>query len=246
MSFELRFGRPDSYDYDVLLGRFAGTKINSVQTSSVPLAQFWQDTKERLEELDNHLGFGLQLENSELRFEYTTASQGQGGPSATDLMILPEKARQVKIAVEAKYTEYAKTEEETVEKWLSYGDTPDNRQQVLQGWWNMIAPFRAGNGTPDTIGYQFLHRTASACNGAQQAIVVYQIFYDSDTLPFLPAFKSRLQQYVRIINPNGKLTFYTWEIEVIPPTPGRTIPNPFIEMKAEDIYRFIKTEFHQL
>jgi hypothetical protein len=243
----LRFGRQDSYDYDVLLGKFAGTNINSVQTSSVPLAQFWQDTKERLEELDNHLGFGLQLENSELRFESpTTPGQGKGKASMTDLMILPEKARQVKIAIEAKYTEYAKMKEETVAEWLLAGNNSANRQQVLQGWWNMIAPFRTGNSAPNTIGYQFLHRTASACNGAQQAIVVYQIFYDNNTLPFLPDFRSRLQQYVRIINPNGNLTFYTWEVEVIPQILDGINPNPFIVMQTQNVYTFGKTDFYQL
>jgi hypothetical protein len=245
MSFELRFGRPDSYDYNTLLDQFSGTKINSVQTSSVPLLQFWKDTQKRLGELENHLG--LNLKNPKLCFEYPTApGQGKGKASMTDLMILPDKTGQVKIAVEAKYTEYAKTKEETVEEWLLDGNKPANRQQVLQGWWNMIAPFRAGNSAPNTIGYQFLHRTASACNGAQQAIVVYQIFYDSDTLPFLPDFRSRLQQYARIINSNGKLTFYTWEIEAKLLIPDRTDPNPFIVMQNNDVYTFGKTEFYQL
>jgi hypothetical protein len=244
MSLKLKLKDQDCGNYDAALGKFAGTKINSAKTSSIPLAQFWKDTATQLRVLDNHLGFGLELDDSVLDFEYSTAPVQGAAASMTDLMILPEKAKQVKIAIEAKYTEYAKAEEKTVEKWLK--DDSDNKKTVLQGWWNMIAPFRAGNSTPDTIGYQFLHRTASACNGAQQAIVVYQIFYDKYTLPFLPDFKNRLQQYARIINSNGKLTFYTWEIEAKLLIPDRTDPNPFIEMKTKNIYEFGKTEFYQL
>jgi hypothetical protein len=247
MSLKLKFKDQDCRNYDAALGKFVGTEINSAKTSSIPLAQFWKDTATRLSVLDNHLGFGLVLENSELRFEYPTApGQGKGKSSMTDLMISPEKAKQVKIAVEAKYTEYAKAEEKTVEKWLLAGDNPANRQQVLQGWWNMIAPFRTGNSTPDTIGYQFLHRTASASTGAQQAIVVYQIFYDEYTLPFLQDFKNRLQQYARIINSNGNLTFYTWEIEAKLLIPDKTNPNPFTVMKTQNVYAFGKTDFYQL
>jgi hypothetical protein len=37
MQFGIRFGKPDSYDYDTILDQFSGTKINTIRTSSVPL-----------------------------------------------------------------------------------------------------------------------------------------------------------------------------------------------------------------
>jgi hypothetical protein len=247
MSFELKFGKPDSYDYNTLLDQFSGTKINSVKTSSIPLVQFWKNTDKRLTQLGKYLDLNLDQNDLQLCFEYPTVpGQGKGKASMTDLMIL---AGDTQIAIEAKYTEYRRAEEK-VEKWRTKNG--NNRQDVLQGWWDMIANFRTVPNTNDpSIAYQFLHRTASACKGAkkdvQQAIVVYQIFHDTNPQPYLDRFKKRLQKYVNIIKPeDSKLKFYTWEIEVIPPIPDKIDPNPFIEMKTKPVYTFGKQDFNQL
>ncbi|MDR0815716.1 MAG: hypothetical protein LBN37_08215, partial [Bacteroidales bacterium] len=183
MNIQMIFGKPCN-DYAAVLQHFAGTKTSSNKTSSLPLAQFWKDAATRLTALETALQMPLQ--NAVLCFEYPTApAQGRGKASMTDLMILSGNRQ---VSIEAKYTEYSKMRTKTVSDWLNKSDT-DNRQKVLAGWWNMIAPFRHNTETPDEIGYQFLHRTASACNGATQAAVIYLLFYDNDTQPFLNRYK---------------------------------------------------------
>jgi hypothetical protein len=249
MNYELKFGKPGKYSYNMLLNQFSCTNISSPHTSSIPLAQFWKKTSTPLRKLEKNLkkfGTGLKLDNSELCFEYPTAPlQGTGGPSMTDLMILPDTGN-TKIAIEAKYTECVKMEEETVCDWRKKNGDTQNQKDVVQSWWDMIKKFRTVPNTNDTsIDYQFLHRTASACKGAKLAIVISQLFYDKKT--DLNEFKTLLQKYVNIIKPeDSKLKFYIWEIAVIPPIPTTIDPNPFIEMKGKDVYKFGKQDFNQL
>jgi hypothetical protein len=243
MNVQIKFGKPGNYDYDMLLDQFGITKINSFKTSSIPLVQFWKDTEKRLTEVEANLH--LQLNHPVLCFEYPTApAQGKGGSSMTDLMILSDEN---KIAIEAKYTEYEKMPVETVAQWLQEGNSIENKEKVLQGWWSMIAPFRAGTSTPDTMGYQFLHRTASACQNTKQAVVIYQLFYDNETLPFLAAYKKLLAGYVAMVNPNENLKFYTWEIETKLLVPDDIKEQkPFVIMKRKPVYEFGATVFAKL
>ncbi len=244
MNLELRFGRPDSYDFDTIIDQFSGTKINSFRTSSVPLVQFWKNTNNRLNDLFNKLD--LHCDKPTLCFEYPTKlKQGKGKSSMTDLMIL---GNDFKIAVEGKFTEYVKNKPDLIKKWKLDGDK-ENRIKVLNYWSSLIKPFSNGydNEALNQISYQFYHRTASACDDNKgQAIVVYQVFYDNDTLGFLKHYKSELTKYVSILNPNNKLSFYIWEIEANQLITDSNNFDPFVEMKSRNIYEFAKTRFEKL
>lgn len=243
MNLELRFGQPDSYDFETLLDQFSGTKINSYRTSSIPLVQFWKDTDNKLIELFSKLD--LHSSNPTLCFEYPTKPQkGKGKSSMTDLMILNQD---FKIAIEAKFTEYAKMKPDPISKWKKDGNR-ENRLKVLDYWTSLIEPFSNGydNDSLQNISYQFYHRTASACNIEGKAFVVYQIFYDNDTYKFLESYKSKLTDYVRILNPNHKLKFYIWETEVVQKIKDDKKIDPFVEMKFQNIYEFIKSNLYEI
>jgi len=243
MNLELRFGQPNSYDFDTIIDQFSGTKINSFRTSSIPLVQFWKDTNIRLNDLFHKLD--LQCDKPILCFEYPTKpKQGTGKSSMTDLMIL---GNDFKVAIEAKFTEYVKIKPDLIDDWKRAGDK-ENRIKVLNYWTSLIKPFSNGydNESLNQISYQFYHRTASACNTNGQAIVVYQVFYDNNTLEFLEKYKSKLMDYIRILNPNNKLSFYIWEIEVNQLIMDNNDIDPFVEMKSRNVYEFAKTRLEKI
>jgi hypothetical protein len=171
----------------------------------------------------------------------------------TDLMILSQKN---KIAIEAKYKEYVDawaSTVETVAKWTEKNavNKRDNKRNVANAWWEMIRPFsNSKNVVPQNIGYQFLHRTASACYGCdtqRKAIVIYQIFYKPEDRyeKRLALFARELQRWVNLIDPNEYLRFYIWKIEAVLSTDtkfekrnGKTEPCPFNELKQKSIYTF--------
>jgi hypothetical protein len=243
MQVEIRFGKPDSYDYDTILDQFSGIKINTIRTSSIPLVQFWKDTDSRLKELFSKipLSSGKQI----LCFEYPTkVGKGKGKSSMTDLMILCDNN---KIAIEAKFTEYAKMKDELIGQWENKSDK-ENRKKVLNYWTDLIKPFSNGyeSESIQQISYQFYHRTASACKDSENAIVIYQIFYDNETLKCLESYKNKLQDYAKILSPNDKLSFYIWEIEVVQKITDIEINDPFEKMKYQNIYEFKKTSLNKI
>lgn len=244
MSTELRFGHPNPYDFDTILDQFSGTKINSFRTSSIPLVQFWKETDFRLNELFSK----IEIPNDKLIlcFEYPTKPQlGKGKASMTDLMILSNDS---KIAVEAKFTEYKKMTSDPINEWKKKGANLENKKMVLNYWTSLIRPFSKGLHTDslEQISYQFYHRTASACKASEKAIVIYQIFYDNETFKFLEKFKNKLREYVRLINPNDKLSFYIWEIEVDQKIKDNKDNEPFTPMKFKNIYEFLKTDLYKI
>ena len=98
------------------------------------------------------------------------------------------------IALEAKYTEYSRMPNETVEEWLRK-DGVDFfiRRRVGKTWLRYIqeakcSGLRGDQRLYDCCGdvcYQFLHRTASACyktNGTDghKPVLVYELFYDAN------------------------------------------------------------------
>lgn len=244
MSMELRFGLPYPYDFDTILDQFSGTKINSIRTSSVPLVQFWKETDLRLSELFSKIE--VFSDKQVLCFEYPTKPQeGKGKASMTDLMILCDD---FKIAIEAKFTEYVKMPSDPISKWKIKTDNIANKEKVLHYWTSLIQPYSNGldDSTLEKISYQFFHRTASACKGTGKAIVIYQLFYDKDTYEFLEKFKNKLQAYVKMINPNDRLSFYTWEIKVIQKIRDKNEIDPFTLMKFQNVYEFQKTDLYKI
>ena len=206
MQVEIRFGKPDSYDYDTILDQFSGTKINTIRTSSVPLVQFWKDTDLRLKELFSLIP--LSSGRPILCFEYPTTQEGKGKSSMTDLMILCDDS---KIAIEAKFTEYAKMTSDPIGQWGNDKNI-ENRKKVLDYWTDLIKPFSNGydNESLQKISYQFYHRTASACKYSENAIVIYQLFYDNEiNKPLIssPASRDRFSDACCGVSEHNEFTF---------------------------------------
>ena len=240
MKIDLRFGKPSSYDYGTIIDQFSGTKINTPQTSSIPLVQFWRNTEAKLEELSNNININFQ--KLYFCFEYPTPSRGKGKSSMTDLMIIDGDN---KIAIEAKYTEYRKKKIRTksIKQWINEKNTL-NRIEVLNGWTEMIKPF--SNYLDDSlirdIEYQFYHRTASACFNSNNAVVIYQLFYDMESFADLEKYIDKLEYYVGLLNPKDNLNFYIWIVETNLIKDENEIDNPFLEMKSCNIYNFKNSE----
>lgn len=195
------YGRPDSQgSCEQVLSIFAAHEsLNSERTSSLPLAQFWNDTRRsdfrrRLKTIGETTGITIPEDGCKLCFEYSVPVRfGKGKSSMTDLMIISDD---LAIAIEAKYTE-AREGYESIGKWLGRidrGETSDNKPAVLKGWLSYIqkAGCTSAEGIEEldrkAIPYQLLHRIASACATAMESegkprrpVVIYQMFYDRDS-----------------------------------------------------------------
>ena len=192
------------YYYGFGMGRYAEVLgefrvhggVNTCSTSSVPHAEFWQpDNLDRITaKLKPHLP-GFDAERSIKIFEFPTdpVADGRciGRASMTDLMLMDGDWQ---IAVEAKYTEYSRMANETVDEWLRKdGANFFNRRRVGRTWLRYIqesgcSGLRGEQRLYDCCGdvcYQFLHRAASACyktNGpdGHKPVLVYGLFYDAN------------------------------------------------------------------
>ena len=166
--------------YCEVLDEMKKTQVNGWYTSSLPLAEFWQPANlPRINAiLAPHLP-ELDIEHARKRFECPTNPMYKGkvvgNPSMTDLMILD--SLRWKIADEGKFTEYScGLPMQTCADWI---DAYAKRKTVVlpyslipRAWVEMIVEARCSNITTSQflktcmgIGYQFLHRTASACYG---------------------------------------------------------------------------------
>jgi hypothetical protein len=233
----LNWGNPKDNDYDIILDYFSGTKINSIKTSSVPLAQYWKDYQHGISVLSSKLN--INDINASLFFEYPTKSFKSNKSSMTDLMILCDN---YKIAIEAKYTEYEKTIYESVKSWYKKNMT-ENRLNVLNHWKGVLSNYSSGVFNESSeLAYQFLHRTASACyNNPDNAVVVYQLFWDKNSKNKLELFEDEIKKYIDIIVPNKKLIYLIHKVEVVKITNVK-VNCVFQDMKNKTIYLFGKEE----
>ena len=224
--------------YVAAVNALTQTKVNTYRTSSIPMADFWRP--ENLPAIGRVLGRRLpsfDIAAAEKVFECPTSPvcDGKivGDPSMTDLM-LRDGCHQ--IAIEGKYTEYVWGPCETLNEWLHKKTDGcgggQHRRRIAQAWLEMIE--RAGcTGLHSCgelfaecgeVGYQFLHRTASACNGAgvggdRTPVLVYQLFYDRDKHSQIAArdvFKASLRRWARLL----KLTNMRFLVLEVPVTNG--------------------------
>ena len=183
--------------YCEVLDEMMHTKVNSSVTSSIPLAEFWQpDNLVRMRKILNPHLAGLTLEKDLKFFEMPVdpiwRGKVVGRPSMSDLYI--EDANW-QVAVEGKYTEYARMPSQTIFEWLSdvkAGAGFMLRLTVARAWLSYIHDA----GCTDLGGYssllteckdvcyQFLHRTASACfkakeNAGKKPVLIYQLFFNA-------------------------------------------------------------------
>jgi hypothetical protein len=235
------WGNPKCSDYESILDYYSGTKINSIRTSSVPLAQYWKNTGKVLGIIDKELGIGSG--NADVYFEYPTKSTPKNKSSMSDVMIITGKS---KIAIEAKYTEYAKSKYEAIGEWLKTSDS-ENRRGVLEHWISIIKPYSSvcAEGYLD-LPYQLLHRTASACFGKpESAYVIFQLFWDSKTEKHLGTFTKKIQRAVDIVKPNDRLKYFIHLIE-IKDIRDTDMNDVFQIIKSREVYVFGREEIRNI
>ncbi len=168
-----------------------------------------------------------------------------GNPSMTDIMIL---GSDFKIAVEGKMTEYVRYREKTILDWLNESERAKDvtlRHHLLSAWINYI--HKAGcTGIADygeffrdctDVAYQFLHRTASACNKAgiekgMMPVLIYQLFFDANDrehIAQMEGFKSELRRWASLL----KLRNMKFVILSVPVTNMREVGERFGSMRSE-------------
>lgn len=202
---EYIYGNPDKTQLweDVASIFAAHDSLKSLQTSSLPLVQFWKpngefpsgNARKVLELCFETVNLENEFRNAELCFEYPVPvhkdCEGKGKASMTDLMIITDHHA---IALEAKWKECGKAYP-SISKWETpNGGTNDNRTKVRDGWLQYINTYLKDRGFAEIspkkedykiIPYQMLHRIASACAVAKEkgkkAVVIYQLFYSSDS-----------------------------------------------------------------
>lgn len=212
------YGSPKtSNSYDNALSILAAhDSVNSVRTSSLPLAQFWspRDLEKRLSNVVFLQNAGI--EEGELYFEFPTpVRRGIGKASMTDLLI---RTKSYQIAVEAKYTEYVKSNYEKIGKWNKNNEK--NKWDVVDGWLEYMGQKRGAIDIEKikSVPYQLLHRVASAYagKGNKRAVVVYQLFYDSTTESKIENFVDELKSGLEILSPRD-LHFLVVKTKAVPP-----------------------------
>jgi len=243
------FGFPKGC-YSEVLGELARTKVNSCRTSSIPLAEFWQP--ENLGKIKSLLGgaiSGFRPEASLKYFEFPTEAvfNGRkiGRPSMTDIMILDPG---LQIAIEGKMAEYVRCKEKTIREWLEEplrGVDVKHRLDVLKAWIGYIHEADCtgiahhGEFMRDCkdVSYQFLHRTASACNKAgikkgDMPVLIYQLFFDANDkehIAKMEEFKSVLWRWAALL----KLCNMKFIILAVPVTNLAEVDERFGSMRGE-------------
>ena len=226
--------------YGAVLCALAGTKVNTYRTSSIPMADFWRpENLCRNGAILEEKLTGIDLTGAEKVFECPTepVRHGKilGKPSMTDLMI---RDGQYQIAIEGKYTEYTWGASETLGAWLLAKPTSRDiayRRRIAKAWLDMIGQAQCtdlnsfGELFRDCgeIGYQFLHRTASACHRSvdgkkRMPVLVYQLFYDADDAVQIAArdtFKGALRRWAQLL----KLKNMRFLVMEVPVTNGRDV-----------------------
>jgi len=253
----------DRGSYGEVLGDLSRTWVHSFRTSSIPLAEFWQpanlDVIRKL--LAPHLP-GFNPEEALKFFEFPTYAvwNGEriGRPSMTDIMVLDGEWQ---MAVEGKFTEYVFAPEKTIVGQLQECSTVEGlrlRRNVIKAWYCYIRAARctdiASPGDllhqcPD-VGYQFLHRTASACHAAnglegRTPVLVYQLFFDQADAAHeaaMVSFKENLRKWASQL----RLKNMKFLIVTVPVTNFADVKRRFdgqhgeifYAMRDEDVYRF--------
>lgn len=234
------FGNPDVDSYEVVFDYLGLTDINTIRTSSIPLAQYWKNYDKRIQEIETLLS--LKLEHPKILFEYATASLGNSNPSMTDIMILSEN--DIRVAIEAKYTELIGGHYESIDKWLekSKGNSK-NKENVLLHWTRKIQPYSDSDlSNIGDVPYQFFHRLASACNRSPKtAVLLYQIFYDEETKSSLQSTLELLEKARTKIQPKENLliTFQPIPCELEKTVDKNALSDIFHRLKRENFYRFL-------
>jgi hypothetical protein len=230
MVIEQFYGNPKSQEFSEIIDQYSLSGINSIQTSTIPLLQYWKNTDKCINYLFEKLG--LTSDKIKICYEYPTRSYKSNKCSMTDIMII---GNNFKIAIEGKYTE-VEHKYETIEEW---NDSTENKKNVITHWIDIITPFLEPKEPVyleklNTFPYQLLHRIASACYDKPRfAFVIYQIFYDDNTSDAMEEFIKKLGNSIKILHFNKEMiNIFVLKIKIV----------TFKEVKKEDVLHRLKTE----
>ena len=264
------FGFPKG-TYSEVLAELSRTKVNSCKTSSIPLAEFWQPANlGKIKKMfAPHLS-GFDPESALKYFEFPTEAvyNGRriGEPSMTDIMVI---APGIQMAVEGKFTEYVEYKDQAIREWfimkLAEADetwTPASRERylrkILKAWFGYIRETGCTGLADDNaffrnckdVSYQFLHRTASACNKVDVAngttpVLVYQLFFEADNaahIEKMEQFKADLRRWAETLKlRNMKFLIVSVPVVNVPEVEKRfkhTHDGFFTAMPETEIYAF--------
>jgi hypothetical protein len=217
---KIRFGKAmaDVASIQALPGYYSDHDLAKPTRSTVPLLCYCMPDLRRIGSLVDQLRG--RCKDFDLFFEFPTPSINTKAKSSfTDLGIalVPRGG----IAIEAKWTEPAYA---TIQKWIAAGEYPDSRKKVVDHWLCIMGPYlkkplSVGDLPLDTIIYQMLHRTASACNLANSGgpvRVVYQVFETEGAEH--PDYGAAIRTFMDAVVPGPSLWFFVHKV-VMKPTP---------------------------
>jgi len=227
MIIEQFYGKPKSQEFSEIIDQYSLSGINSIQTSTIPLLQYWKNTDKCINYLFEKLG--LTSDKITICYEYPTRSYKSNKCSMSDIMIIGDN---FKIAIEGKYTE-VKHKYETIEEW---NNSTENRKSVIKHWVKIISPFLSEPISLEKLNpfpYQLLHRIASACNdNPELSFVIYQIFYDNETFNDMKKFIEELENSLKILHFSKRININVLMIKI----------DTRREVKKEDVLQQLKTE----
>jgi hypothetical protein len=216
----LSFDR-DLLPYEAILARFTDSALASPFRSTVPLLDGLRHGEGGwFADVMRSLGFP---DTSRVALEFTVPPpRGRGWPSHTDAMVTHESRT---LALEAKWTEprYA-----TVKKWLSGGNAPANRLEVLRGWLDLLEGFYPGKLRQEDfegVVYQTVHRAASACAVAGQhssdgepemAYLLFNLATDPGRTARTESCRDDLADFHALLGSPARLSFSVIELTMEP------------------------------
>jgi hypothetical protein len=154
---------------DDALGLYKQSEFASPTRSTVPLVSLLKHGEDFWNRIAKSLG--TVEDSDELHLEYELKPpKGQGTASHTDIMLIQ---RNRMVAVECKWTE---PPYEKVAHWLTQGDSPENRREVMGGWLSLLQSHAHKELQIDQFGsavYQTVHRAASACATGRKPTLAY-------------------------------------------------------------------------
>ena len=76
--------------------------------------------------------------------------------------------------------------------------------------------------------------------------IEYRFFYDNNTKHAFDDFIKKLRQYKNLVDSNPDLEFWIWKVEVEQLESCKNGDNPFLAMKEQDVYKFIKSDLEDM
>lgn len=154
---------------DEALGCYPQDEFASPTRSTVALVSLLKHGESLWNRITESLGTAD--DSCEVHLEYQVKSpRGRGKPSHTDIMLIQGNRS---VAIECKWTE---PRYETVANWLTQGESPANRREVMSGWLSLLQPYAHNKLQLDQFSeavYQTVHRAASACVAGRIPALAY-------------------------------------------------------------------------